>query len=50
MENKKPYETPQLIEYGSIADKTLDNPGVGDKSSNTNFLTDNFGEYSHPAS
>ncbi len=50
MDHKKAYETPQLIEYGSIAERTLDNPGKGDKSDNTNFLTDKFGEFSHPAS
>lgn len=50
MDKKAAYETPRLIEYGSIADRTLDNPGVGDKSANTLFLTDKFGEFSHPAS
>jgi hypothetical protein len=27
MENKKPYETPRLMEYGSIADRTFQTPG-----------------------
>jgi len=49
MENKKPYETPLLIEYGSIADRTLNNPGEGDKSSDTTLETDKFFEFSHPA-
>ena len=49
MESKKPYEMPRLIEYGSIADRTLQTPGVGDKSSDTSFELDKFGEFSHAA-
>ena len=48
--DKKEYKTPKLVSYGPIADHTFNNPGVGDKSSNTAFVTDKFGEYSHPAS
>jgi hypothetical protein len=43
------YEAPAIVDFGSIADHTYDNPGVGDKSSDTTFETDKFGEYSHPA-
>ena len=45
---KVPYEAPKVIDYGSIADHTFDNPGAGDKSA-TVMATDKFGEYSHPA-
>lgn len=44
------YEAPAVVDYGSIADHTFQTPGKGTKSSNTTFLTDKFGEYSHPAS
>jgi hypothetical protein len=43
-----PYEAPRIVDYGSIADHTYDNPGVGDKSA-TPMETDKFGEFSHPA-
>lgn len=42
------YESPTIVDFGSIADHTFDNPGKGDKSDNTNYETDKFGEYSHP--
>lgn len=44
----EPYEAPAIVDFGSIADHTFDNPGVGDKSDNTEYETDKFGEYSHP--
>jgi len=46
---KKTYQVPRLIAYGSIADHTFQTPGVGTKSSDTSFEMDKFGEYSHPA-
>lgn len=42
------YETPAIVDHGSIAEHTFNNPGVGDKSGNTAFETDKWGEYSHP--
>jgi hypothetical protein len=42
------YEAPAIVDYGSIAEHTYDNPGQGDKSDDTTFETDKFGEYSHP--
>jgi hypothetical protein len=42
------YEAPSIEDYGSITDHTFDNPGKGDKSGNTEFETDKWGEYSHP--
>lgn len=42
------YEAPRIEDFGSIADHTFDNPGKGDKSSDTTFETDKFGEFSHP--
>lgn len=42
------YERPEIEDFGSIADHTFDNPGRGDKSGNTTFETDKWGEYSHP--
>ena len=43
------YKVPEIIDFGSIASHTFDNPGVGDKSPDTTLETDTFGEYSHPA-
>jgi hypothetical protein len=43
------YEKPEVKDFGSIAKHTYDNPGAGDKSSDTTFETDKFGEFSHPA-
>lgn len=43
------YETPEIADYGSIADHTFNNPGEGDKSPDTTLATDKFGEFSHPA-
>ena len=43
------YESPAIEDFGSISAHTFDNPGKGDKSSNTTFETDKWGEYSHPA-
>jgi len=40
------YETPEVVDYGSIAEHTFDNPGKGDKSA-TPLETDKFGENSH---
>lgn len=45
---KLAYEAPVILDHGSIADHTFDNPGKGDKSS-TVMETDKFGEFSHPA-
>lgn len=42
-----PYETPEIVDLGSIADHTFDNPGKGDKS-DVVMATDKYGEYSHP--
>jgi hypothetical protein len=42
------YEAPAIVDFGSIADHTFDNPGVGDKSSDTTLETDKYAEYSHP--
>jgi hypothetical protein len=44
------YEKPVVLDYGSIAGHTFDNPGEGDKSDFTNYATDKYGEFSHPAS
>ncbi len=41
------YQAPALTELGSIADHTFNNPGKGDKSSDTTFSTDKFCEFSH---
>jgi hypothetical protein len=46
---KVSYEVPKIVDYGSIADHTFDNPGKGDKSS-TPMVTDKYGEFSHPFS
>jgi hypothetical protein len=43
------YEKPAVKDFGSIAGHTFDNPGVGDKSTFTDYQTDNYLEYSHPA-
>ncbi len=43
------YEAPAIEDYGSIAAHTFQTPGKGTKSSDTTFLTDKWGEYSHPA-
>ena len=43
------YEKPAIHDLGSIVEHTFDNPGKGDKSSDTTFATDKFGEFSHPA-
>lgn len=45
---KLSWEKPEIIDFGSIADHTFDNPGAGDKSA-TVMATDKFGEYSHPS-
>ena len=41
------YDVPEIIDHGSIADHTFDNPGEGDKSA-TVMATDKYGEFSHP--
>ena len=41
------YEAPAVVDYGSIAAHTFDNPGKGDKGPPPAEL-DKFGEYSHP--
>jgi hypothetical protein len=46
--DRKQYKAPKLVGYGPIADHTFNTPGEGDKSSNTTYVTDKFGEYSHP--
>jgi hypothetical protein len=43
------YETPEVVDYGTISEHTFDNPGAGDKSGITSYVTDTFGEFSHPA-
>jgi hypothetical protein len=43
------YEKPEVKDFGSIAGHTFDNPGVGDKSTFTDYQTDNYLEFSHPA-
>ena len=43
------YEAPEIADFGSIAEHTFNNPGVGDKSADTTLATDKFGEFSHPA-
>jgi hypothetical protein len=43
------YEKPAIIDHGSIAQHTFDNPGQGDKSSDNTLETDKYGEFSHPA-
>ena len=50
MEGKKTYEMPRLINYGSIADRTLQTPGEGTKSGDTSFELDDFRELSHAGS
>jgi hypothetical protein len=42
-----PYEAPKIVDFGSIADHTFDNPGKGDKSPDPLAL-DKWGEPSHP--
>jgi hypothetical protein len=41
------YEKPQIVDFGSIADHTFDNPGKGDKAAEV-METDKYGEFSHP--
>ncbi|HUR18787.1 MAG TPA: hypothetical protein VMZ51_07615 [Acidimicrobiales bacterium] len=41
------YEKPTIVDFGSVAEHTFDNPGKGDKSS-TVMETDKYGEFSHP--
>ena len=43
------YDRPAVIDFGSIAKHTFNNPGKGDKSA-TPMATDKFGEFSHPVS
>lgn len=43
------YEKPEVTDFGSVASHTFDNPGEGDKSDFTNYETDKYGEFSHPA-
>jgi hypothetical protein len=43
------YEQPNIADFGYISGHTFDNPGAGDKSEFTDYETDNFGEFSHPA-
>ncbi len=43
------YEKPEVEDFGSIAGHTFDNPGAGDKSDFTDYETDKFLEFSHPA-
>lgn len=43
------YEAPAIVDFGSIADNTFNNPGKGDDNkSSTVMATDKFGEFSHP--
>ena len=42
-----PYEAPKIVEFGSIADHTFNNPGAGDKSAEPQQV-DDFVEFSHP--
>ena len=41
------YEAPAIVDYGSIAENTFNNPGKGDKSDDV-METDKWGEFSHP--
>ena len=43
------YETPKIVDFGSISTHTFQTPGKGTKSSDSTFETDKYGEYSHPA-
>lgn len=43
------YTSPTIVDYGSVSDHTFQTPGKGTKSSNTTFVQDKYGEYSHPA-
>jgi len=43
------YEKPEVTDFGSIAGHTFDNPGVGDKSEFSDYETDKYAEFSHPA-
>ena len=43
------YRKPSVADFGSVAAHAFDNPGLGDKSDNTDFETDKWGEFSHPA-
>ena len=43
------YEAPEVVDYGSIAENTFNNPGKGDKSPDPLAL-DKWGEPSHPFS
>jgi hypothetical protein len=42
------YETPDIVDYGLIAEHTFTTPGKGTKSGNTTYELDKFGEFSHP--
>jgi hypothetical protein len=44
---KLAYTKPEIVDHGSIAEHTFDNPGKGDKSA-TPMETDKFDEFSHP--
>lgn len=41
------YVKPVIVDFGSIADHTFNNPGKGDKAPEP-METDKFGEFSHP--
>ena len=43
---KKQYETPRLVSYGSIADRTFTTPGGNVKGCKTDCHLDKFGEQS----
>ena len=43
------YEKPLVTDFGSIGEHTFQTPGKGDKSGNTTYETDKYGEFSHPA-
>lgn len=43
------YEAPEVVDYGSIAEHTFNNPGKGDKSAEP-LAPDKFNEPSHPFS
>ena len=43
---KKVYNAPTLVEYGSIGDQTFTTPGGGTKGCTVNCHLDNFNEQS----
>ena len=46
---KKTYTSPNLAEYGRIADCTFTTPNGNVKGGAPDYALDKFGEHSHPA-